>query len=100
QRVNFNTHCRASSRLLKPLDGHSGRYLQVLNCDSANGLSLLTRGRLYEVVTPSSYALARIVCDFIGAPLSECNTKPVCKQFSRNNVRCKSSAASSPDSCS
>jgi hypothetical protein len=38
------------------------------------GLSLLTRGRLYELVKFKSYSLLRKVSDFIGAPLSEWST--------------------------
>src|ERR1700752_2350989 len=34
--------------------GKSGRYLKVLNCDSLNGLSSDTCGRLWDWVTPRS----------------------------------------------
>ena len=40
------THTRALSKLSKPCSGKLGAYLTVRNSASANGLSLLTRGRL------------------------------------------------------
>ena len=40
------TQAWASAFVAKPLLGQSGRYLQVRNSASENGLSLLTRGRL------------------------------------------------------
>src|SRR5690554_1255295 len=64
----------ASPRLLKPDEGHSGRYLRVLNNDSENALSLLTLDQLYEGNTPSSSIFAFMVWAFIGAPLSACST--------------------------
>src|SRR5690554_65562 len=69
------TQRRASLRLLKPDEGHSGRYFSVLNSDSEKALSLLTLGRLYEGITPSSSIFAFMVWAFIGAPLSECSTR-------------------------
>jgi hypothetical protein len=52
QRTNYCVLARASSTLPNGLCGSSGRYLQVRNNDSANGLSLLTRGQLNEATTP------------------------------------------------
>ena len=54
--------------------GPVGRYLQVRNSASEKGLSLLTRGRLKEAVTPSRSIVARVVAPFIGLPLSACRT--------------------------
>ena len=55
--MKFSTHTLVSSQLLKPSLGQLRRYLRVLNNGSANGLSLLTLGLLYEVTAPSSYAI-------------------------------------------
>lgn len=68
------------------------------NSDSANGLSLLTRGRLNDGTTPSFSNVASIVAPFIALPLSECSTtlrpaKPSARLALRIN-----SAASSADS--
>ncbi len=46
--------------------GQSSRYLQLRNSAFEKGLSLLTRGRLKEGVTPSRSIVARMVAHFIG----------------------------------
>src|SRR6266851_995915 len=52
--------------------GNSGRYFRVLNCASENGLSLLTRGRECERVTPRSVSSADTGLDVIDVPRSAC----------------------------
>jgi transposase-like protein len=47
------TQVRAASIVAKPRVGQLGVYLQVRNNASENGLSLLTRGRLKDAMTPS-----------------------------------------------
>jgi hypothetical protein len=42
----------------------------VRKSDSEYGLSLLTGGRLYDVITPRRWRVARSVAPFIGLPLS------------------------------
>jgi len=64
------TQAWASAFVAKPLLGQSGRYLQVRNRASENGLSLLPRGRLQDAVMPSFSIVACIVAPFIGLPLS------------------------------
>src|SRR5690554_8030307 len=72
--TNLCTHSLASTRVLKPLKGYSGRYFIVLNSDSEYGLSLLTLGLEKELWTPNFSKVARKVAAFMGLPLSECNT--------------------------
>jgi len=50
--------------------GQLGKYLQVRNRASEKGLSLLTRGRLKDSVTPSRSILTLMVAPFMGLPLS------------------------------
>src|SRR5579864_8885122 len=83
-----------------PSAGHCGQYFKVRNSDSEYGLSLLTRGRPRDGAMPKSYILANSVSDFIGAPLSECNTGGAAKHCSVITIRCSKPAASSPLSCS
>jgi len=64
----------ASFSVAKPCVGYAGQYFNVRNSDSVKALSLLNRGRLYEGEIPGSSSLTRIVCDFIGLPLSTCST--------------------------
>ena len=81
------TQACASALVANPLVGQSGRYLQVLNSASEKGLSLLTRGRLYDAVMPSFSMVGFIVAPFMrcpaviclqitrgGLPLSACRT--------------------------
>ena len=100
QVIKSRTHSLAASRLAKPSDGHCGQYFSVRNNDSEYGLSLLTRGRPREGVTPRSYILVSSVTDFIGAPLSECKTSGCFQHCSRMTLRCSNAAACSPHSCS
>src|SRR5690625_5629203 len=93
--TNFSHQARSASRLAKPDDGHCGRYFNVRNMDSTNGLSLLTRGRLYEDCIPSSSSLALNVRAFIGAPLSECSTKGFLKHCSAKTQDRKSTRLNS-----
>ena len=69
QRLKRSTHRLVSSSPVKPADSQPGTYFNVLNNDSTNGLSLLTRGRLCEPVIFSSSSFAFNVWDFIGPPL-------------------------------
>ena len=52
--------------------GKSGRYFRVLNWASENGLSLLTRGREWERVTPRSASSAETGLEVIDVPRSAC----------------------------
>ena len=94
------TQSRTSLKSVKPWDGQSGRYFNVLNVDSEKGLSLLTLGLLYDGVTPNSSILTFIVTALIGAPLSECNTNGLRPVFSRQQVRSSSYPALIPHSFS
>lgn len=51
------------------------------------GISLLTRGRLKEAVTPSRSIVARMVAPFIGLPLSACRTTGRVTHFPARMVR-------------
>ena len=53
------THWHARTIVANLLLDHFGRYFKVRNSDSENGLSLLTRGQLFEAMMPkaSSFAL-------------------------------------------
>src|SRR5665648_405972 len=53
-------------------DGNSGRYFRVLNCASEYGLSLLTRAREWERVTPRSASSAETGWEVIEVPRSAC----------------------------
>src|ERR1039458_9680347 len=71
QAKNRAQWARASSKLPNR-SGKSGRYLKVRNCDSEYGLSLLTWGRLCDLVTPRSASRWATGLAIIGDPRSEC----------------------------
>lgn len=92
------TYIWASPTLRSPFRGHWGQYFSVLNSDSEYGLSLLTRGLLWDVTMPRSYSFACIMKLFIGLPLSACRTNWRLSHFSRQTERCSSSDACWHDS--
>lgn len=52
--------------------GNSGRYFNVLNCASEYGLSLLTWGREWVLVTPRSASISATGLEVIEVPRSAC----------------------------
>src|SRR5450759_1091072 len=68
---NPSQNARASWTVAKD-PGKSCRYFIVLNCASENGLSLLTRGREWERVTPRSASRAETGLEVIEVPRSAC----------------------------
>jgi hypothetical protein len=62
-----------------PLVGQVGTYLGVRNSASEKGLSLETRGRLKDGMTPRRSMVTFIVAPFIALPLSAWSTNPLCQ---------------------
>src|SRR5660398_124792 len=54
--------------------GNTRANFNVLNHDSEHGLSLLTRGRLWDLVTSRSESSAATVLDVMDVPRSACTT--------------------------
>src|SRR6476469_4754398 len=69
QLKNGRQNARACWRLAK-VAGKSGRYFNVRNCASLNGLSLLVCGRECDFVTPRSASKNATGLDAIDEPLS------------------------------
>ena len=90
------TQAWASVLVAKPLVGQSGRFLQVRNRASEQGLSLLTRGRLWEAVIHSFSIVVFSVAPCIGRPLSAARNKGREMQPSARTA-CLISVASSSD---
>ena len=63
-----------SAEAAKTTAEKGARAMDVLKSASEKGLSLLTRGRLNDVMIPSDSSLALRVKPFCGEPLSECKT--------------------------
>jgi hypothetical protein len=100
QRINAERHERTDERETYRNGFRDRQFNTRLGTLDLRIPKLLTRGRPREGVIPSSTILLSSVQDFIGAPLSECKTSGCRQHCSRSAVRCRSSAASSPRSCS
>src|SRR5664280_956272 len=57
--------------------GNTGANFNVLNHDSEYGLSLDTRGRLWDLVTSRSANNAATVLDVMDVPRSACTTRGI-----------------------
>lgn len=100
QATKPSTHSRAVARSANPSTGKSRRYFVVRNAASEKALSLLTLGRLNELLSPSASSVERSVLDLCGPPLSACSTTALSRHASASTTRVISSAASSPVSVS